>query len=78
MMQNDSCRNIMGQRMMEKPEMMGMIMNIPKHMKGSMDQIYAMANKDTVMFNSMIEMMKERPEMWNKVMTLNTSNPNTN
>lgn len=78
MMQNDSCRNIMGQRMMDNPEMMGMMMNNPKHMKGTMDQMYNMATRDTIIFNSMVQMMKERPDMWNKVMTMNTPEAKSN
>jgi hypothetical protein len=35
-----------------------------------------MAAKDTVIFNSMIQMMKEKPEMWNKVMKMNTYKTN--
>ena len=76
MMQNDNCRNIMGQRMMGRPEMMGMMMKDPAKMKGSMDNMVNMAAKDTIMLNSMIQMMKDNPEMWNKVMKMNTSKTN--
>lgn len=70
MMQNDSCQLLMGEKMMEKPEMMGMMMGDPTKMKGSMDHMIHRAAQDTVMFNDMIQMMKERPEMWNKVMKM--------
>ena len=78
MMQNDSCQLLMGQKMMEKPEMMGMMMSDPTKMKGTMDHMVNMAASDSVMFNEMIQMMKEKPEMWNKVMKIKTSTTKTN
>jgi len=76
MMENDSCRHLMGKKMMEKPEMLGMMMRDPKKMKGSMDHMVNMAAQDTVMFNEMIQMMKDKPEMWSKVMKAATSKTN--
>jgi hypothetical protein len=73
MLQNDSCRNVMGQRMAGRPEMMGMMMSDPIKMNGTMDHMVAMAASDSTTFNAMIKMMKGRPEMWNKVMQMNTS-----
>ncbi|MEB2784338.1 hypothetical protein [Algoriphagus persicinus] len=73
MMENDSCRLLIGQQMMGRPEMMGMMMSDPTKMRGTMDHMVNMAAQDTVMFNDMIQMMKEKPEMWNKVMRMNTS-----
>ncbi|MCJ7468314.1 MAG: hypothetical protein MUO53_16670 [Maribacter sp.] len=78
MMQNDSRRNIMGQRMMEKPEMMGMMMSDPKQMIDSMDHMVTMAASDSTMFNAMFQMMKDKPEMWSKVMKMNSSTIKTN
>ena len=78
MMQNDSCRLLMGEKMMERPEMMGMMMSAPTKMKGTMDHMFNMVAKDTVLFNDMIQMMKEKPEMWNKVTKMNTSVNKTN
>ena len=78
MMQNDSCRLLMGKKMMERPEMMGMMMSDPKKMKGTMDHMVTMAANDSLMFNDMIQMMKEKPEMWNKVMKMKTSATKTN
>ncbi len=77
MMQNDSCRNLMGQKMMEKPEMMGMMMSNPTRMKGTMDHMVNIAAKDSIMFNSLIQMMKDKPEMWSKVMKMNSSTSKT-
>ena len=71
MVENDSCRLLMGQKMMGRPEMMGMMMGDPQKMKGTMDHMFNMASKDSIMFNDMIQMMKERPEMWSKLMKLN-------
>lgn len=70
MLQNDSCRQLMGQKMMEKPDMMGVMMSNPKNMKGTMEHMVSMADKDTVMFNDMVQMMKGKPEMWNKIMNM--------
>ena len=78
MMENDSCRLLMGQKMRGKPEMMGMMMNKPLKMRGSMDHMIDMLAQDTVMFNDMIQMMKEKPEMWSKVMKMNSSTIKTN
>jgi hypothetical protein len=77
MMENDSCRLLMGQKMMEKPEMMGMMMSDPSKMKGTMDHMVDMAAQDTAMFNDMIQMMKGKPEMWSKVMKMNSSTSKT-
>lgn len=77
MMKNDSCRNIMGQKMMANPEMMGM-MKDPTKMKGTMNHMVNMAANDSIMFNDMIQMMKEKPEMWNKVMKMKTTTTKTN
>jgi hypothetical protein len=73
MMENDSSRNIMSQKMMEKPEMMGMMMQDPIRMKGTMDHMLTMAASDSTMFNAMIQMMKNKPEMWSKVMKIQTA-----
>lgn len=78
MMQNDSCRLLMGKKMMGKPEMMGMMMSDPAKIKGTMDHMFNLAAKDSIMFNDMIQMMKERPEMWKSVMKMNSSTGNTN
>lgn len=78
MMENDSCRNMMGERMMGRPEMMGMMMKDPTRMKGSMDHMVTMAASDSTTFNTMVQMMKDKPEMWNKVMKMNTSKTKTN
>ena len=77
MIQNDSCRLLMGQKMMGKPEMTGMMMGDPSKMKESMYHMVEMAAQDTVMFNDMIQMMKEKPEMWSKVMNMNSSTSKT-
>jgi hypothetical protein len=77
MMANDSSRNFMGQRMMEKPEMMGMMMKDPTKMMGTMDRMVTMAASDSTMLNAMILMMKDRPGMWNKVMKMKSSTTNT-
>lgn len=77
MMKNDSCRNMMGQRMMEKPEMMGMMMKDPTKMKGTMGHMVTMAASDSTMFNAMIQMMKDKPEMWSKIMKMKTSTTKT-
>ncbi len=76
MMENDSCRNILGQKMMENTEMMGMMMSDPAKMMGTMDHMVNMAANDSIMFNNMIQIMKGKPEMWNKVMKM-TSTTNT-
>lgn len=76
MMANDSSRNIMGQRMVGRPEMIGMMMSDPAKIKGTMDHMVNMAANDSIMFNNMIQMMKDKPEMWNKVMKM-TSTTNT-
>jgi hypothetical protein len=78
MMQNDSCQLLMGHKMMEKPEMMHMMMSDPEKMKGTMDHMVNLAAEDSTMLNDMIQMMKERPEMWNKVMEMNSSINKTN
>lgn len=78
MMQNDSCLFLMGQKMMEKPEMMGMMMSDPEKMKGTMDHMVNIAAQDTVMFNDMIQMMKDNPEMWSKIMKMNSFTGKTN
>ena len=77
MLQNDSCRIIMGQKMMGRPEMMGMMMSNPTKMKGTMDHMVNMAAKDSIMFNDMLQMMKEKPEMWSKVMKMHSSTSKT-
>jgi hypothetical protein len=59
--------------MMEKPEMTHMMMSDPAKMKGAMDHMVTMAAKDTVVFITMIQMMKDKPEMWNKVMKMNAT-----
>lgn len=73
MMDNDSCRLLMGQQMMDRPEMMGMMMGDPAKINRSMDHMVNMAAQDTLVLKNMIKMMKEKPEMWNKVMRMNTS-----
>lgn len=77
MLQNDSCRIIMGQKMMGRPDMMGMMMGDPAKMKGTMDYMLTMAAKDSIMFNDMLQMMKEKPEMWSKIMKMNSSSSKT-
>ena len=77
-MENDSCQLLMGQKMMEKPEMMGIMMSDSAKMKGTMDHMVNMAGKDSIMFNFMIQMMKAKPEMWSKVMRMKTSTTKTN
>ena len=77
MMENDNCRLLMGQKMMEKPEMMGMMMSDPSKMKGTMDHMVDMAAQDTVMFNAMIQKMKDKPEMWSKVKKMSSSTSKT-
>jgi hypothetical protein len=77
MMANDSSRNIMGQRMMGRPEMMGMMMKDPTKMQGTMNHMVTTAASDSTMFNTMIQMMKDKPEMWSKVMKMNTSKTET-
>jgi hypothetical protein len=47
MMQNDSCRKILGQQMMGTPEMMGMMMKEPTRMKGTMNHMVNMAASDS-------------------------------
>ncbi len=78
MMENDSCRKMMGQEMMEKPEMMGMMMKDPTKMKGTMEHMVTMAASDSTMFNAMTQMMKGKPEMWNKFMKMKSSTTKTN
>jgi len=45
---------------------------------GTMDHMVNMAANDSIMFNNMIQMMKDKPQMWNKVMKMNTSKTKTN
>jgi len=78
LMENDSCRNIMGEKMMENPKMMGHMMKDPTKMMGSMDQMVNMAANDSIVFNDMIQMMKEKPEMWEKVKKMQTATTKTN
>jgi hypothetical protein len=42
-----------------------------------MDHMVDMAAQDTAMFNDMIQMMKGKPEMWSKVMKMNSSTSKT-
>lgn len=76
MMENDSCRNIMGQKMMGRPEMMGMMMKDPTKMKGTMNHMVTLAASDSTMYNAMIQMMKDQPEIWSKVMKMKTTTTN--
>lgn len=78
MVENDSCRLLMGQKMMGRPEMMGMMMSDPQKMKGTMDYMVNMTAKDTTLFNDMIQMMKEKPEMWDKVMKMKNATTKSN
>jgi hypothetical protein len=78
MMENDSCRNIMGQRMMGNPEVMGMMMKDSTRMKGTMDHMVNMAASDSIVFNDMMLMMREQPEMWDKVMNMKTTTTKNN
>ncbi len=78
MMANDSCRNIMGQKMMGNSGMMGMMMKDPTKMKGTMDHMVNMAANDSAIFNDMVQTMKEKPEMWDKVMQMKTPTTKTN
>ncbi len=61
MIQSDSCRNIMGQKMVAKSEMEGM-MKDPTKMKATMDHLVIIAANDSIMFNDMIQMTKVKPE----------------
>jgi hypothetical protein len=76
MMQNDSCRNVLGQKMMGNPEMMGMMMKDPTRMQGTMNHMVTMAASDSTMFNAMVQMMKDKPEMWSKLMEMRTTKTN--
>jgi hypothetical protein len=51
-------------------------MKDPTKMKGTMNHMVNMAASDSITFNAMIQMMKDNPEMWNKVMKMNTSKTN--
>ena len=62
--------------MVGKTEMIGMMMSEPAKIKGTMDHMVNMAANDSIMFNNMIQMMKDKPQMWNKVMKM-TSTTNT-
>jgi len=43
-----------------------------------MDHMVNMAAQDSIMLNDMIQLMKAKPEMWNKVMEMNSSTSKTN
>jgi flavoprotein len=73
MMENDSSRNIMGQKMMGRTEMM---MNDPTTIKGTMNHMVTMAASDSTLYDAMIQMMKDQPEMWSKVMKMNITKTN--
>ncbi|WP_086543893.1 hypothetical protein [Algoriphagus antarcticus] len=68
----------MGQRMMENPEMMGMMMKDPTKIKGMMDHMVNMVANDSIMFNHMMQMTKEKPEMWNKTKEMKNTTPKIN
>ena len=68
----------MGEKMMENPEVMGHVKKYPSKMLGSIDQMVNMTANDSILPNDMIQMMKEKPEMWEKVKKMQTATTKTN
>jgi len=95
MMNNDSCKQLMGQSMMSDQGMMKMMMNNPEMMNNMtsdssmvhnmmnrnrtmqnnmMDQMMDMAEKDSAMCITMMQMMKDRPQINQRMIEMNMSN----
>lgn len=70
--------DMMNMMMSENEDMMTMMKDNPEMMKGTMSNMVNMAANDSIMFNDMIQVMKEKPEMWNKVMKMKTGTTKTN
>ncbi len=85
MMNNDSCKQMMGQNMMKDPGMMSMMMSDSSMMHNMMNgnknmqnrmmgQMMDMAEKDSVMCDAMMRMMNEKPQIKSRMMKMNMSN----
>jgi len=83
-MTNIASDHDMSKEMMEKMKEKdnGMMMKKKDKDKGmmtkEMDHLVNMAANDSIVFNNMIEMMKEKPEMWKKAMKMKTATTKNN
>ena len=74
MMNNDSSKQMMGHSMMSDPGMMKMMMNGDKSMHNKMmGHMMDMAEKDSAMCSNMLQMMKEKPQIMNRMREMDMS-----